>query len=115
MVFKRTVQTLVYLPYFLSWVILGGILIDVLSVKGGIVNQFLGLFGIGEIFFLGDGFWFRVTLIVTDIWKEFGFSAIVYLAALAGSILPCTKRRSSTARTAGSRRFTSRSRRSFPS
>ncbi|QJD87152.1 sugar ABC transporter permease [Cohnella herbarum] len=84
MLFKRTVQTLVYLPYFLSWVILGGILIDVLSVKGGIVNQFLGLFGVDEIFFLGDGFWFRVTVIVTDIWKEFGFSAIVYLAALAG-------------------------------
>lgn len=82
--FKRTVQTLVYLPYFLSWVILGGILIDVLSVKGGIVNQLLGLFGISEIFFLGDGFWFRVTVIVTDVWKEFGFSAIIYLAALAG-------------------------------
>jgi putative aldouronate transport system permease protein len=82
--FKRVVQTLVYLPHFLSWVILGGILIDVLSVKGGLANQFLALFGIRNIFFLGDGGWFRITVVITDVWKEFGFSTIIYLAALAG-------------------------------
>jgi putative aldouronate transport system permease protein len=82
---KRSVQTLVYLPHFLSWVILGGILIDVLSIKGGIVNQALHmLFGIKPIFFLGDNNWFVFTVIISDIWKEFGFSAIVFLAALAG-------------------------------
>lgn len=82
--FKRTIQTLVYLPHFLSWVILGGILIDVLSVKEGIVNGLIQWLGFPPIFFLGDGDWFRVTVIVSDVWKDFGFSAIVYLAALSG-------------------------------
>ncbi|TDF98945.1 sugar ABC transporter permease [Paenibacillus piri] len=81
---KKTIQTLVYLPHFLSWVILGGILIDLLSVKGGIVNQALQLFGLQPVFFLGDNKWFVFTLITSDLWKEFGFSAIVFLAALAG-------------------------------
>jgi putative aldouronate transport system permease protein len=82
--YKRTIQSLVYLPHFLSWVILGGILIDVLSVNGGGINNFLGLLGIDPIFFLGDNFWFRTVLIVSDVWKEFGFSTIIYLAALTG-------------------------------
>lgn len=82
---KRTVQTLVYLPHFLSWVILGGILIDMLSVEGGIVNKALvALFDIEPIFFLGDGDWFRFTVIASDVWKDFGFSAIIFLAALSG-------------------------------
>lgn len=83
LVFKRSVQTLVYLPHFLSWVILGGILTDLLSNKG-LVNQALGWLGVSSIYFLGDGDWFRFTLIVSDVWKEFGFSTIVYLAALTG-------------------------------
>ncbi len=82
--YKRTIQSLIYLPHFLSWVILGGILIDVLSVNGGGINNFLGFFGIDPIFFLGDNFWFRTVLIVSDVWKEFGFSTIIYLAALTG-------------------------------
>jgi putative aldouronate transport system permease protein len=80
--FKRTVQTLIYLPHFLSWIILGGILIDLLSPSQGIVNKVLGLFGAEPIFFLGDNRWFRFTLVTSDVWKEFGFSTIVYLAAL---------------------------------
>jgi len=83
MYFKRFVQTLVYLPHFLSWVILGGILIDILSTDGGIVNRVLGLVGLGPIFFLGDGDWFRFTVVLSDIWKEFGFGTVVFLAALA--------------------------------
>lgn len=82
--FKRTVQTLVYLPHFLSWVILGGILLDMLSSEG-LVNQFLGaVFGLKPIFFLGDGNWFRFIVVVSDVWKEFGFGTIVFLASLAG-------------------------------
>ena len=81
-VFKRTVQTLIYLPHFLSWIILGGILIDLLSPSQGLVNRALGLFGIDPIFFLGDNRWFRFTLVFSDVWKEFGFGTIVYLAAL---------------------------------
>lgn len=83
--FKRFVQTFVYLPHFLSWVILGGILIDMLSTDGGLVNNMLtSMFGIEPIFFLGDGDWFRVTIVASDIWKDFGFSTIVFLAALSG-------------------------------
>ena len=82
--FKRYVQTLVYLPHFLSWVILGGVLTDILSTDGGIVNQLLtSMFGIEPIFFLGDGNWFRFTVVVSDVWKEFGFATIVFLASLA--------------------------------
>ncbi|RAV14388.1 ABC transporter permease [Paenibacillus contaminans] len=79
---KRGIQTLIYLPHFLSWVILGGILIDILSPSQGIVNQMLGTFGVKPIFFLGDNDWFRTVLVTSDVWKEFGFSTIVYLAAL---------------------------------
>lgn len=82
--FKRTVQTLIYLPHFLSWTILAGILIDVLSPSSGLVNQALKLFGLDPIFFLGDNRWFPFTLVISNEWKEFGFSTIVYLAALAG-------------------------------
>ena len=82
---KRMIQTMVYLPHFLSWVILGGILIDMLSVDGGIVNRLLQLIpGVQPVFFLGDGNWFRATVVISHAWKEFGFGAIIYLAALAG-------------------------------
>ena len=80
--FRRTAQTLIYLPYFLSWIILGGILIDILSPSDGILNRVLGLFGMEPIFFLGSNDYFRGTLIVSDVWKEFGFNTIIYLAAI---------------------------------
>ncbi|MDF2724690.1 MAG: polysaccharide transporter permease [Paenibacillus sp.] len=83
--FKRTAQTLVYLPHFLSWVILGGIFVDILSIRGGIVNRFLSVFGIDPIHFLSNGDWFRITVVVSDAWKDFGFSAIIFLAALAAT------------------------------
>jgi putative aldouronate transport system permease protein len=80
--FKRTVQTIIYFPHFLSWVILGGILIDVLSPSSGIVNQFLNLLGMKSIYFLGDDRWFPFTVVLTDTWKNFGYNTIVYIAAL---------------------------------
>jgi putative aldouronate transport system permease protein len=82
--FKRTVQTLVYLPHFLSWVILGGILLDMLSPEGGLINKGLIALGIEPVFFLGNGNWFRFTVIISDVWKEFGYGTIVFLASLAG-------------------------------
>ncbi|WP_409343332.1 ABC transporter permease [Paenibacillus sp. MBLB4367] len=82
--FKRSVQTMIYLPHFLSWVIAGGILIDILSPSQGIVNHILSALGIEPIYFLGDKSWFRYVLVVSNEWKEFGFSTIVYLAALTG-------------------------------
>ncbi|MFC6549410.1 ABC transporter permease [Cohnella cellulosilytica] len=83
--FKRTVQTLVYLPHFMSWVILGGILLDILNPEGGLVTRVMvdGL-GMKPVFFLGDGDWFRFVVVASDVWKEFGFGTIVFLAALAG-------------------------------
>ncbi|WP_081824277.1 ABC transporter permease [Paenibacillus sp. UNC451MF] len=85
MVFKRIVQTLVYLPHFLSWVILSAILVDLLSPEGGLVNRVLqDWFGLPPVFFLGDGEWFRFTVVTSEVWKEFGFSTIIYLASLSG-------------------------------
>lgn len=78
---KRTFQTLVYIPNFLSWVIMAGILLDILSADG-IVNSFLQVFGIGSIPFLSSPSIFPWTMIVSDIWKGFGFGTVVYLAAL---------------------------------
>ncbi|WP_429309072.1 ABC transporter permease [Paenibacillus mucilaginosus] len=79
---KRSVQTTIYLPYFLSWVVLGGILIDILSPSGGIMNSFLKAIGLPQVFFLGDNNWFPGTLIISDVWKNFGYGTIVYLAAI---------------------------------
>ena len=79
---KRLFQTLVYLPNFLSWVILAGLLIDVLSPSQGLVNMLLSRLGIEPIFFLGNAKVFPATMVATDIWKGFGFGTIIYLAAL---------------------------------
>ena len=83
-VFKKVFQTLVYMPNFLSWIIIAGILIDILSPSGGVVNKFLSQFKIEPIFFLGDPKWFPTTIVVSDIWQRFGFGTVVYLAALTG-------------------------------
>lgn len=84
---KRSIQTLIYMPHFLSWVILGGVLVDILSPSTGLVNRVITMFGGEPIFFLGSNDWFQSTLIVTNLWKEVGFQTIVYLAAIT-SISP---------------------------
>lgn len=81
--FKRFVQTVVYLPHFLSWVILGGILTNLLSLDG-IVNRFLQLLGMQPVLFLASNATFRPVIILTDVWKEFGFGSVIYLAAITG-------------------------------
>lgn len=78
---RRSIQTMVYLPHFLSWVILAGILRTILA-RDGMVNNLLGLFGICPIYFLGQPNLFPWVIIFSDVWKEFGFEAIVFLAAL---------------------------------
>ncbi|MNH98514.1 putative multiple-sugar transport system permease YteP [compost metagenome] len=80
---KRFLQTLSYLPHFLSWIIVAGFLITVLSPSSGVVNIILGWFGIEPIYFVGNASYFRFTLIASAIWKEIGWGAIIYLAALA--------------------------------
>jgi putative aldouronate transport system permease protein len=81
---KTSIQTAIYMPNYLSWIILSGILVDILSPSEGIANSLLAFLGIKPIFFLGDKFWFPITIIVSDIWKGFGFGTVVYLAALTG-------------------------------
>ncbi|SEM58817.1 sugar ABC transporter permease [Paenibacillus sp. OV219] len=80
--FKRTVQTVVYLPHFLSWVVVAGILKDVLSLEGPVNWVLHHWFGLEPQMFLGSNDWFRSIIISTNVWKEFGFSTIIYLAAL---------------------------------
>ena len=81
---KRTVQTIIYLPYFLSWVLLAGVMRQLLSMDG-VLNIFLiNSLGMNAIPFLSSNEYFVPTLILTNIWKEFGFGTIVYLAAISG-------------------------------
>ena len=81
---KRVIQTVVYLPHFISWVLLGGIVANIFSLDG-IVNTALAAFGAPEaIMFLGSNPWFPGIVIGTHVWQEFGFGAVIYLAALTG-------------------------------
>ena len=79
---KKIIQTSIYLPYFLSWVILAGIMKDLLSPSTGIVNAFIQFLGFEPIYFLGKPEIFPSVIIVSHIWKEFGYGTIIYLAAL---------------------------------
>ena len=80
---KKGIQTLVYLPHFLSWVTVAGMLRDILGMDG-IVNMFLQkVFGMDPIFFLGNAGMFRQIVVISDLWKGFGFGMIVYLAAIS--------------------------------
>lgn len=81
--YKRTVQTLSYLPTFFSWVILGGIFMMIFGAAGP-VNHLAGLLGGRPVQFLAEGPWFLAVLIVTGIWQSAGFGAVIYLAALSG-------------------------------
>jgi len=79
---KRLTQTLTYLPHFLSWVVIAGIFVDILSPSTGIVNGIIQAIGFSPITFLGDDSYFRSVLVASTAWKETGWSAIIYLAAL---------------------------------
>jgi len=81
--FKRLTQTATTLPHFLSWVIIGGIMIQVLGTSG-LVNKGLSALGLETVRFLGKPSVFPWTLILSDVWKGFGFGAVIYLAALTG-------------------------------
>lgn len=80
--FRNVVQTVTYLPHFLSWVIMFGILLMLLSPSDGLVNEMIKAFGGEPIAFLTSPAWFRQIVIGSDIWKETGWSTILYLAAL---------------------------------
>lgn len=84
--FKRTVQTVSYLPHFVSWVVVAGIITKMLSIDGGIVNDVLMWLNIIDepIQFMAKGEWFWGIVTASDIWKETGWNAIIYLAAITG-------------------------------
>ena len=81
---KKSVQTIIYFPYFISWIIMAGILADMLSPTKGVINQLITSIGGTPVYFLGDNRYFRGTLIISDIWKNFGYNSVVYLAAITG-------------------------------
>lgn len=81
--FKRTLQTIIYIPHFLSWVVLATPIINLFSYTG-IINQIVELLGGTPVLFMASNRYFRTILVATDTWKEFGFGTIVYLAAIAG-------------------------------
>jgi putative aldouronate transport system permease protein len=82
--FKRTIQTLVYIPHFMSWVVVVGIAYIFLTTEGGIVNDLLVYFGWDKINFLASNEWFRTIVTAEVIWKETGWGTIIFLAALSG-------------------------------
>ncbi|WP_434082513.1 ABC transporter permease [Cohnella hashimotonis] len=82
--FKRTVQTIIYMPHFLSWVIISGLFMTILSPSDGLVNSVIQWFGGEPIKFFMDNSVFRSVVVFTAGWKEIGWNAIIFIAALAG-------------------------------
>jgi putative aldouronate transport system permease protein len=81
---QRSIQTLIYLPHFISWILLAGILRDMLSPSMGIINAALARLGTEPVYVLGTTKTFPLVINLSDIWKEFGYGTIIYLAALTG-------------------------------
>jgi len=82
--FKKTVQTLSYLPYFVSWIVVVTLMQRLLTPYGGPVNDLLGAIGIDPIQFLNNTSWFYQVILGSDIWKNIGWNSIIYMAAIAG-------------------------------
>jgi putative aldouronate transport system permease protein len=82
--YKKVIQTISYLPYFISWVVAASLVTTILSPSTGILNGFLEtVFGIEPIYFLGKQKYFRSIIVISDIWKSFGFQSVYYIASLA--------------------------------
>ncbi|MFM9278665.1 ABC transporter permease [Paenibacillus jiagnxiensis] len=82
--FQRFVQTVVYLPHFVSWVVAVGIFYVLFTTEGGVVNEFIARLGMEKIPFLLSEEWFRTMIVSQSIWKEAGWGTIIFLAALSG-------------------------------
>lgn len=96
--FKKLVQTISYLPHFLSIVIIAGIIRSLLSTDGGLFNTIIVLFGGQPIYFLGAPQYFRTIYVVSGVWQSIGWNTIIYLAAIAGVDGVCMRPPSWTAR-----------------
>ena len=83
--FKKLTQSIMYLPHFMSWVVLGGILIELFSPSTGVINMILNrMFRIEPIYFMGSNFWWPIIFVISGIWQGAGWGTIVYLAAITG-------------------------------
>lgn len=80
----RPIQTVTYLPYFLSWVILAGVVLNVFGYTGPVNRMLSGAFGSQPVLFFGRPDLFRQLVVGTDVWKNFGYNAVIYFAALTG-------------------------------
>ncbi|GBF72451.1 protein lplB [Paenibacillus sp. 598K] len=80
---KRVIQTIIYLPHFISWVIIGGLVIAFLSPSTGVINHLIALFGGEPIYFMLEQSYFRSIVVLSDIWKNVGWGTIIYIAAIA--------------------------------
>lgn len=80
-VLKKIIQTTIFLPYFLSWALLGNIFVEMFS-QTGTVNYFLGFLGIEGQFWITSNKWFRFIIVLTDVWKTLGYQVVVFLAAI---------------------------------
>lgn len=82
--FKKTVQMVTYAPYFISTVVLVAMLMEFTSIRGGLINNIIGVFGIEPINFFGESTYFKSLYVWSSIWQTMGYSSIIYIAALAG-------------------------------
>ena len=82
--FRKFAQSILYCPHFISIVVLAGMLYIFLSPRNGIVNTIIKILGVEAIFFLGEAKYFKLTFVISGIWQNAGWSAIIYIAALAG-------------------------------
>ena len=81
--FKKSIQTITYMPHFISWVVLAGLVIEFLSPSRGPVNFVIQALGFKPIFFVAEERWFRSVLVASSIWREIGWQSIIYLAAMS--------------------------------
>jgi putative aldouronate transport system permease protein len=82
--FKRTIQTVIYMPHFLSWIVIGGIAIEILSPSTGLANHLISWFGAAPVYFMGEEAYVRTIIVLSGVWRDAGWGTIIYLAALSG-------------------------------
>ena len=83
-IFKKGIQTVLYLPHFISWVIIGGMMYQIFSTTSGMVNAVIKTFGGGAVPFLTDNGWWVFVYVVVSVWHEIGWGAIIYMSAITG-------------------------------
>lgn len=81
---KKGIQTAIYLPYFISWVVIAGIIHNIFGVSGGIINNIRMILGLERVSYLTDSSWFYPILLIAEIWKGAGWGTVIYIAAISG-------------------------------